>query len=586
MHNEKISTKVLFCGPLTSPFVLGDLKLLQSYFKDVDVINLDNTQRSKKGNIEYLLYLLGKGKHQIYNCDVVYIWFALYHIVPLLLLSKLFKKRSIVWVGGWEVSNMPEIHYGNQLNKYHGAITRWCLKNSDVILIPSESYKNKILKLVPSANVYTVPHSIDESLYTSNLPDKMNRVITGVFAGKFTYKLKGLKLFNDVDNLLNNKFEFIICDGLPHKTFIDTLKTSKVYCQLSYTESFCISLVEAMACGCVPVVTDRDALPEIIGDCGIVVPYGNEIATAKAVKLAITMNGDKARERARHYSHENKIKILAPIIENDIVSVVIPSYNSAKWLPDTIKSIKDQTYKNIEIIIVDDCSTDNTQGLILSMNDPQIHYIKNPVNRGECCSSRAGFDKANGKYICRLSSDDMYANPDKIKHQVERMNKTKADWSYNSTNCMGESINTANTIKTYWMPLPTRYGHGILQLFDNFILKFPRLCFIRLFFGNPVNSSTLMLRKTSYMAGDKWSNIHRTDCDGLLLFNLLLRGRKGTAMSEMGSFYRVHPGQMSYNPLYIEEMRTIRREIKMKLYDGKYPRWLKLMMRIMEAVRK
>jgi glycosyltransferase involved in cell wall biosynthesis len=569
---------------LKSPFVSADLKLLQSHFKNVDVINLDNTQKSKMGNLEYLIYLCRKGKDQIHKCDVVYIWFAVYHALPLILLSKLFGKRSILWVGGWEVAKYEEIGYGNQLNKIHGYVSRWCINNADVVLIPSQSYKNMILGLVPDTNVYIIHQTIDSSLYTDDIPEKTNKVVTGVFAGDFTHILKGLGLFEELGKKL--PYEFQICDGMPHDEFIKVLKTSKVYCQFSYTESFGIALVEAMACKCVPVVSDRDSMPEIVGESGIIVPYGNVNAAINAIREAMMMDGDKAREKSKDYMSENRMNLITQIMFTDLVSVVIPSYNSSKWLPETIKSIEDQTYKNIEIIVVDDCSTDNTQELIKSMANPRIKYIRNDVNKGECISSRVGFEAARGKYICRLSSDDMYANNNKIIHQVQYMDDAGADWSYNSINCVGETIEKSNIVETYWMIIPTRYGHKFLQMFDNLFLSFPRIAFIRLFYGNPVNSSTLMFRSSSYLNSDKWSDKHRTDCDGLLLYNLLLRGSKGIAISEMGSFYRTHPQQMSYNPLYIDEMKSINKEMKKKLYNGEYPLWLKISVKLLEVIHK
>jgi len=474
-----------------------------------------------------------------------------------------------------------EIKYGNQFNKFHGAATRWCLRNADAVLISSQSYKNIILKLAPSANVYLIHHTINDSLYDIDIPEKSNRVVTALFAGNFTRTLKGIDLFDKVAFEMTDKYKFEICDGIPHDKMIEIFKTSKVYCQLSHTESFGISLVEAMACGCVPIVVDRDSLPQLIGNSGIVIPHGDEAALIKAIQVAMTMDGNKARERAKLYNSDHRMELLSQIMENDIVSIVIPSYNSAKWLPDTIKSVQDQTYKNVEIIVVDDGSTDNTKEVVESIHDPRIRYVPNIINRGECRSSRIGFSLARGKYICRLSSDDMYANENKIKHQVQYMDETGVDWSYNSINCIGESFNSSITAETYWMVLPTRYGHKILQLFDNYILMFPRIAFIRLFYGNPVNSSTLMFRATSYKIGDKWSNIHRTDCDGLLLFSMLLRGTRGGSIREMGSFYRTHPNQMSYNPIYIAEMKVIRREIIEKLYKGDYPIWLKMLVRIL-----
>jgi len=62
---------------------------------------------------------------------------------------------------------------------------------------------------------------------------------------------------------------------------------AKVYCQLSYREAFGMATAEAMACGCVPVVTERGAIPEVVGDAGYYVPYGSAKATAEAIEKAL-----------------------------------------------------------------------------------------------------------------------------------------------------------------------------------------------------------------------------------------------------------------------------------------------------------
>jgi glycosyltransferase involved in cell wall biosynthesis len=85
-----------------------------------------------------------------------------------------------------------------------------------------------------------------------------------------------------------------------------------VYCQLSTHESFGVALSEAMSCGCVPVVTRKYSLPEIVGDTGFYVPYNDPEATANAIRKALTSNkGLKARARIEKvFSLEKREKIL------------------------------------------------------------------------------------------------------------------------------------------------------------------------------------------------------------------------------------------------------------------------------------
>ena len=67
---------------------------------------------------------------------------------------------------------------------------------------------------------------------------------------------------------------------------------------------------------------------------------------------------------------------------NDLVSIIMPSYNTSKYIKDSIQSVINQTYTNWELIIVDDCSTDNTDEVVRSIIDDRIHYIKNEKNSG------------------------------------------------------------------------------------------------------------------------------------------------------------------------------------------------------------
>ena len=76
---------------------------------------------------------------------------------------------------------------------------------------------------------------------------------------------------------------------LPHDSLIEYYQKAKVYCQLSYRESFGVSLAEAMLCGCVPVVTSKAALPEVVGDTGYYVPYGDPKATSEAITKALNL---------------------------------------------------------------------------------------------------------------------------------------------------------------------------------------------------------------------------------------------------------------------------------------------------------
>lgn len=109
------------------------------------------------------------------------------------------------------------------------------------------------------------------------------------------------------------------------------------------------------------------------------------------------------------------------ISKNNLVSVIIPSYNCAKYIIKTIQSVVSQTYPNWEIIVIDDYSRDNTSKIVseyITNNhlEDKIKLITNTKNRGCYVSFNVGIQNASGEYICILGSDDTY---DKNKLMIQ-----------------------------------------------------------------------------------------------------------------------------------------------------------------------
>lgn len=89
------------------------------------------------------------------------------------------------------------------------------------------------------------------------------------------------------------------------------------------------------------------------------------------------------------------------------ISVIMPAYNAEKYIREAIDSILCQTYADFEFIIVNDCSSDRTEEIILSYNDPRIVYLKNEKNLGVAVSLNRGLEISEGEYIVRMDSDDI-----------------------------------------------------------------------------------------------------------------------------------------------------------------------------------
>ena len=100
-----------------------------------------------------------------------------------------------------------------------------------------------------------------------------------------------------------------------------------------------------------------------------------------------------------------------------IVSIIIPTYNRADLISRSVKSVLNQTFKNFEIIIVDDGSTDDTENVVKSFDDLRIKYIKCEKNKGACVARNIGIKIAKGKCIAFQDSDDEWL-PEKLKKQM------------------------------------------------------------------------------------------------------------------------------------------------------------------------
>lgn len=102
------------------------------------------------------------------------------------------------------------------------------------------------------------------------------------------------------------------------------------------------------------------------------------------------------------------------------VSVIIPSYNRANYILDTIKSVQAQTYKNWEMIILDDGSDDNTQEVVEQIEDDRIHFIKNKRIGIVGAIKNMGIAKSSGELIAFIDSDDLWA-VEKLEKQVNAL---------------------------------------------------------------------------------------------------------------------------------------------------------------------
>lgn len=110
-----------------------------------------------------------------------------------------------------------------------------------------------------------------------------------------------------------------------------------------------------------------------------------------------------------------------------LVSVVIPTYNHTEYLNRAIESALNQSISDIEVIVVDDCSEDNPQSIINSIEDPRLKFISHDKNRGGSAARNTGIMASTGKYIAFLDADDVWFD-NKLKHQIELIESGGREW--------------------------------------------------------------------------------------------------------------------------------------------------------------
>lgn len=129
---------------------------------------------------------------------------------------------------------------------------------------------------------------------------------------------------------------------------------------------------------------------------------------------------------------------------NDLVSIIMPSYNCGEYVEETIRSIQAQTYQNWEIIFVDDCSQDDTVRKVQLMQekDSRIRLFQNDKNSGAAVSRNRAIKEARGRWIAFLDSDDLWV-PEKLEKQIAFMEGNGYAFSYtNYVEIDGESKET------------------------------------------------------------------------------------------------------------------------------------------------
>ncbi len=199
------------------------------------------------------------------------------------------------------------------------------------------------------------------------------------------------------------------------------------------------------------------------------------------------------------------------------VSVVLPTYERAGVLPRAIDSVLAQTLENLELIVVDDASTDETASVVRSYRDPRVTYRSHETNRGGSAARNTGIDAASGEYIAFIDSDDEWL-PTKLERQVSRLRSHSDEWiaaycdyrtvRHGRTKRLRRALRSVLTSP----PATTEGGEELV----------PLLLAERFDHGG---ASTLLVRSEAVDAIDGFDEAFRRNQDIEFLVRLLKRGR-------------------------------------------------------------
>ena len=261
------------------------------------------------------------------------------------------------------------------------------------------------------------------------------------------------------------------------------------------------------------------------------------------------------------------------------VSVIIPAYNTEKYISQAISSALCQTLTNIEIIVVDDCSTDNTVEIVQSFDDPRLQLIRNTENMGAGGARNKAIAAAKGKWVAVLDSDDWYA-PQRLEVLVNLAEQKQVDFIADDSYLIEDGVGTP------WSTIISESGLKIsaIQQFDaaEFIMTdIEGRPGLRLGFTKPLfKRAFLQQHQIRYqdirVTQDFWFDIQ-----------CFLHGAKFCLVPEPYYFYRARPGSLvssdkigrmkeecevidrffTNNAAYVEQNPDVANALKLKLRE-------------------
>lgn len=212
------------------------------------------------------------------------------------------------------------------------------------------------------------------------------------------------------------------------------------------------------------------------------------------------------------------------LYENETVSVITPVYNAARFINETLQSILAQTYKDLEIVLVDDCSQDDSAKIIAQYKaeHPNVVYFKQAKNQGAAVARNTALKLAKGRYVAFLDSDDLWYE-DKLSKQLAFMKQKDASITCTAIDTIDDNGNSLNSIREIY----EEFNYEV-------ILK-----------NTMIATSTVLIDRNK--TGDFQMPLRRGGQDYATWLMLMRNGVKCFGLNEVLSRYRVTSGSLSSN---------------------------------------
>lgn len=349
--------RVIVVAPQFSDgFMRDDLRLLHAFVEVLpqELISTPLVGGNRLGRPVRGLLHLAQFVYRLLRFDVrvVVFWFATTNMVPLLaLVAKALGRKVVVITGGNDAVYVPDIDWGAMKRPWHRRTYRWLMRLADSVLPFSDSARAAVESCARPRRILTAYPSVDTVLFKPDGEARQPQVVTCCYQyHRQNIVQKGLDQFVGaarrmpdvtfvlVGNALDDAAHELIATAPPNVRFVPRIPTrsgyrrllseSSVYAQLSAHEGFGVSIAEAMASGCMPVSSDRFSLPEVVGDAGWTVPYGDDDATVEAIRAALSSSPED-RERARErvverFSREHRATLLREELSRFIPELTNP----------------------------------------------------------------------------------------------------------------------------------------------------------------------------------------------------------------------------------------------------------------------